>query len=252
MQPSRKDPRIVAAAERQMQAWALSQQMAERTGTRQQPPQSAPEHVFNYVAISRQAGAAGSEVARLVGEQLGWPVWDKNLLGCVAERYQVDRAMLELVDETESSWVYDVLGTWMDCKIVSHEKYVSYLTRVILAVARQHPCVLVGRGAQFVLPRDKVLAVRIIAPLEARVRRVMQVRGLSADEARRYIDETDRGRREFVMRFFHRDIDNPELYDLVINTARQRIDAAVRQILSAVCKPKEPRPEDAKVGVQAE
>jgi len=236
MKSCREDPKIVAAAERQMQAWALSQKLAEQLVSQEVCRRRAGQ-ICNYVAISRQAGAAGSEVARLVGQQLGWPVWDKNLLERIAERYRLDRAMLELVDETESSWVYDVLGTWMDCKIVSHDRYVSYLTRVILAVTRQHHCVLVGRGAQFVLPPDKGLAVRIIAPLEVRIERVMRQKGLSASQARRYVEETDRGRREFVRRFFHHDIDDPTLYDLVINTARQGIEGAVRQIVSAVCKP---------------
>ena len=238
MKSCREDPKIVAAAERQMQAWALSQQMAEKA-VRQEGLSLRVAQLCNYVAISRQAGAGGSEVARLVGERLGWPVWDKNLLERVAERYRLDRTMLELVDETESSWVYDVLGTWMDCRIISQDKYVSYLMRVILAVARRQPCVLVGRGAQFVLARDKGLAVRLIAPLEMRVQRVMQQRGLSADQARRYIEDTDRGRREFVKRFFHHDIDDPALYDLVINTARRGIEGAVRQIILAVCKPEE-------------
>jgi len=239
MKSCREDPKIVAAAERQMQAWALSQQMADRVVSQEACRRRAGQ-LCNYVAISRQAGAGGSEIARLVGQQLGWPVWDKNLLERIAERYRLDRAMLELVDETESSWLYDVLGTWMDCRIVSHDRYVSYLTRVILAVTRQHHCVLVGRGAQFLLPPDKGLAVRIIAPMEVRAQRVMQQMGLSASQARRYIEETDRGRREFVRRFFHRDIDDPNLYDLVINTARQGIDGAVRQILSAVCRPEMP------------
>ena len=239
MKSCREDPKIVAAAERQMQAWALSQQMADRVVSQEACRRRAGQ-LCNYVAISRQAGAGGSEVARLVGQQLGWPVWDKNLLERIAERYRLDRAMLELVDETESSWLYDVLGTWMDCRIVSHDRYVSYLTRVILAVTRQHHCVLVGRGAQFLLPPDKGLAVRIIAPMEVRAQRVMQQMGLSASQARRYIEETDRGRREFVRRFFHRDIDDPNLYDLVINTARRGIEGTVRQILSAVCKPEMP------------
>lgn len=234
MRSAREDPKIVAAAERQMQAWALSQQIADRA-VHQQGIVCRADPICSYVTISRQTGAGGSEVARLVGDQLGWQVWDKNLLERIAQRYRLDRSMLELVDETESSWVYDVLGTWMDCRIISHDRYVSYLTRVILAVARQQRCVLVGRGAQFILPRDKGLAVRIIAPMEVRIQRVAPRMGLSASEARRYIEETDRGRSEFVRRFFHHDIDQPELYDLVINTARQGIDGAVRQILSAIC-----------------
>lgn len=229
---TREDPAILAAAERQMHAWAMAQEAGWRTKDRPVPAARAS----SFVTISREAGAGGGEVARLVGERLGWDVLDKNLLDRVASRFHVPRPMLDLVDETKSNWVYDVLGTWMDSKLVPHEKYAAYVTRVVQAVAKSGGCVFVGRGAQFLLPREKVLAVRIVAPEKCRIARIAQQRKLSAAEARRWMIESDRGRRDFVAEHFHHAIDSPHLYDLVLNTERLEIGGAVALILAAMGK----------------
>lgn len=155
---TREDPKILAAAERQMQAWAMNAEIADRVISRKfHQAHTAQSKCF--LTISREAGAGGSEVAAIIGRRLGWEVFDKNLLDCVAERFQVNRSMLDLVDETQSNWVFDVLGTWMDSKVIPHEKYVSHLRGVILAIARRTNFIFVGRGVQFLLPREKVLSV---------------------------------------------------------------------------------------------
>jgi cytidylate kinase len=228
-----QQPRIVAAAERQMQSWARTQEIQDRATLSETHRQGAPSAI-GYVSISREAGAGGGEVARVVGERLGWEVLDKNLLDRVAERFHEPRKMLDLVDETPTNWVYDVLGTWMDRRIITHERYVAHLSRVVLAAARHGPVVLVGRGSQFLLPREHGLAVRLVAPEKYRIRQIMQGRGLNEAAARRFVRETDQGRREFVERFFHHDIGDPHLYDLVVNVEHLGPAAAAELVLLAV------------------
>ena len=169
-----------------------------------------------------------------MGERLGWEVYDRNLLDQVAQRYKESRLMLDLVDETASNWVYDVLGTWMDRQIIPHEKYVVQVGRMIQILARAGNAVFVGRGAQFLLPRSKTFAVRIVASEAFRAERVRQRHNAGLPEALDWIHRTDRGRREFIRRFFHQDINDPHLYDLVINVERLGPAGAADQIVHAV------------------
>ncbi len=229
----REEPKILAAAERQMQAWARRTEIEDRAEHAKELERLAAS-VKDYLALSREEGAGGSEIAQSLGGTLGWEVLDRNLLDRVAERFRDSRTMLELVDEKCSNWVYDVLGTWMERNVVSSEKYVTHLIHVVLAAARRGNVVLVGRGAQFLLPPEKGLAVRIIAPLRYRVRQTMQREGLDESAARRFIEQKDLGRREFVRRHFHHDIDDPHLYDLVINVERIGHQGAVEQIHAAL------------------
>jgi hypothetical protein len=230
---TREEPGIVAAAERQMHAWEMTRELKERAFRREGTGRTTA-HGLRFVALSREAGAGGSEIGRRVGERLGWEVFDKNLLDCVAERFHLPRDMLDLVDETHTNWVYDVLGTWMDRKLVPHEKYVACLARMMLAAAGRGPAVFVGRGAQFLLPRDEMLAVRLVASPKYRIRQIMVETDVSESDARRFIAETDAGRREFVTKFFHHDVNDPHLYDLVINVERCGKAAAVEDIVAAV------------------
>ncbi len=232
---TREEPEILAAAERKMHAWALNMEQAERAD-RSRSETEGTERELRFVAVSREAGAGGSEIGKLIGEKLGWEVFDKNLLDQMAGRFRLPRMMLDLVDETPSSWVYDVLGTWMDREIVPHEKFAAFLTRIVLAAVHRGHIVFVGRGAQFLLPRQEVLAVRVVASPQYRIRQIMERTGLSQSDARRQMTELDNGRREFAMRFFHHDITDPHLYDMVLNVERCGKAEAVREILAALAK----------------
>lgn len=226
---TREEPGILAAAERQMHAWALKEDAFHHAG---EIPLSAQG--LKFVTISREAGAGGGEIGRRIGERLGWEVFSRNLLDRVADRFHLSRTMLDLVDETHPSWVYDVLGSWMDHRLVPHEKYVACLSRVVLAIARRGPAVFVGRGAQFLLPRKELLAVRVVASPSFRLHKIMEQRGVNEANARRYIAELDKGRREFVEQFFHRDITDPHYYDVVVTMDRLGAAGAIKVILAAL------------------
>jgi len=133
---TREDPKILAAAERQMQAWVLRQEIADRAVRIRGLPEPA-ECEVKFVTISREFGAGGSEIGEGLARRLGWEVLDRDLLERMYDRFHVSRKMLEAVDETEASWVYDVLGTWVDQSAVGHEKYVAQLGKVVAAAARR-------------------------------------------------------------------------------------------------------------------
>jgi len=231
--PIHQDTRTAAFAEQQMRTWTRLQETAASAAAH---PAAGPATAagIGYVAVSREAGAAGAIVARLVGEHLGWEVYDRNLLDHVAQRYKESRLMLDLVDETESNWIYDVLGTWMDRQIIPHEKYVVQVSRMIQVLARAGNAVFVGRGAQFLLPRSNTFAVRIVASEAFRAERVQQRHNAGLPEGLDWIHRTDRGRHEFIQRFFHQDINDPHLYDLVLNVERLGPAGAADQIVHAV------------------
>lgn len=226
------EPKTLAAAERQMRTWVLSEQIADQA-LQAELTERRSDQLGHFITISREAGACGSRIAELVGRKLGWGVLDKNLLDEVADQSNLSRALLEFVDETTVDWADGVLSTWFDPKSVPHLKYVIHLMRFVLAAARRGDVVLVGRGARFVLPSDQGLSVRLIAPEKFRVAQIVESRGLSAAEARQHLAEVDRGRREFVARFFHHDVDDPHLYDLVLNVAHFGPAAAAERIVDA-------------------
>ena len=228
---AREEPRIAAALERRMRNWVQTQEQAELAMRAHWTP-SRMAGIGPYLAVSREAGAGGGLIAQEVGRRLGWEVLD--LLDRVAARYHLSKRMLELVDETRGNWMFDVVGPWLDHELIPHEKYVACLNQVVMEAARRGRVVFVGRGAHYLLPRAAGLAVRIVAPESYRVEQVSRQRQMPAAAAREYIRRVDRDRGEFVSRFFHHDIDDPRLYDLVINVERIGPERAVLHILKAL------------------
>jgi cytidylate kinase len=229
---TREEPTIVAAAERQMQTWARTREIEDRSAAG--AGLSRECRAVSYLAISREAGAGGSQIAKAVGHELGWNVLDKDILARVADRYNLPLPMLELVDETVDNWVSGVFGSWIDHTIISHDRYFACLKRVLRASLAQEKLVLVGRGAQFMLPREKGLAVRIVAPEQYRLSRIVEQGNVTRREAQRLIGEVDSRRQQFVRRYFHREISDPHLYDLTINVENIGVGGAVRQIITAL------------------
>ena len=94
---------------------------------------------------------------------------------------------------------------------------------------------MVGRGGQVVLRGlPDVLHVRLIAPLDLRIRRHGERAGLTAAEAREAVLARDRASADFVKLYYDADVADPTLYDLIINTGKLTPSAAADLIISAL------------------
>lgn len=220
------------AAEHQMRTWALRMESQDRL--KEESLKAAPENLIHpYVAITREAGVDATQIAEVISAKNGWKVFDRALLDYMVEHYQWSPVALGYVDERTVSWFHEVFGKWLDQKLVSQAEFVHRLGKIVLLAAQHESMVFVGRGAQFLLPRELGLSVRIIAPLGYRVQRLMEHNQCSRREAEKLIKQTDKGRADFVQRYFHHDVADPHLYDVVINLAHVTPTAAADSILSA-------------------
>src|SRR5262249_33011581 len=66
------------------------------------------------IAISRQAGTRGPDIARAVGQRLGWPVYDRELLELIASELGLRTQLVESVDERVSGWIERCLQLFRD------------------------------------------------------------------------------------------------------------------------------------------
>lgn len=178
------------------------------------------------VAISRQAGAGGSSLARLVGRRLGWQVLDRELLANLADELSLDRELLRLVDETRLSWFGESVVNLIEPRVLSQDECLARLVKLVFFSLAERPAVIVGRGAHVFLPRETTLAVRVVAAEADRIAHVARLRSLDQRAARRWVDETDAARATFVRHHFKMDIAAPEAYDLTVNTSRMQVDQA--------------------------
>ena len=218
----------IALIEQQFQRWLMLQQsQADRS-----PPCKTVAY-GHHITISREAGTGAEQIARAVGDELGWRLLDRELLGLVAHAASCSASDVELIDETSMRWISEVFNHWIEHPPVSHEKYFSCLSAVLRAAVRHENVVIVGRGARFLLPRETGLSVRLIAPKRFRIEQVRKMQGLSTRQALAWVEETDRERRDFIWQHFHHDVNHLHLYDLVLNVEKLGAAAAALQIAAA-------------------
>jgi cytidylate kinase len=198
------------------------------------------------IAISRQAGAGGTTLARALGERLGWPVFDRELLQQIAEQTGLRVRLLEDMDEKRTGWLREFVETFFSMTPAAETVYLRHLIETLGSLAARGNCIIVGRGAPQVLPLDRTLRMRVVANREDCLASVQKQKNLSAAEAARWIDQVDRERRRFVMEHFQHDPHDPIHQDLMLNTSRFTIPECVDIVVAAVrCRQNRLRAEEA-------
>lgn len=167
---------------------------------------------MNVITCSRQLGARGGEIISVLARELGMEIVDKESIEQALTRHGIPEDSVDRYDEKKP-------GFW---SLISadRERYYHYLKTSILEAAANNNRIVVGRGAPVLLAGiPGVLHIRVVAPMEIRLGRVMKAASCDEHHARKLIRESDQNRAGFYRFFFDADWDSPELYDLVINTA---------------------------------
>ena len=226
-QPSGGKSDLAKIVEKQMRNWELAG--AQRVPLK---PDTQPSEVADFVTISRSVGSGGSDVATQLGELLGWPIFDREILQTMAGDDQVRARLYEHLDERDVSWL-EATVHWLIRGEFRKEDYFHRLTETVLALARQGHAVFLGRGVDLVLPRDRGLRVRITAPAERRAE-VLAKRLKAAAPATSEIERTDRERDDFRRAHFGKTANDITCYDMVLNLERFTVGQAVDLIAAAL------------------
>jgi len=173
---------------------------------------------FTNICISREAGAGGGAIARMVGQRLGWKVYDEELIEAIAHRMQISIDEVRSLDELAPSVVQDWLLPLREEYYAPQEAYLDHLAKLIEAVGRAGESILVGRGAGFMLPRETTLSVRVVAPLRVRAARLAERMGISIRTAKRAARDLDRRRTQFDRTMHRANSLDPHSFDLVLET----------------------------------
>lgn len=185
------------------------------------------------ITFSREPGSGGKLIAKLVAKKLKLKYYDKKIVEMIVKQTRKRKELIQSIDERKISLLEDLLSTFFNKRKISSSTYFRNLVKVILALAQKQSCVISGRGANFILPATYNLRVRVIAPFMVRVRNNMLYEKQSIAEAKRSIREIHYHRKEFIKKFFYKNISNANYYDLVINTEYISIKQAVKLVVVA-------------------
>lgn len=192
---------------------------------------------MTIVAISREMGSGGYEIGAAVAKALNFEYVNRQILLEAAHAYGVPEAMLvDVVERRPSLWErFDE----------ERNRYLSFLEAAYYTFAERGNLVTASRsGPFFVRDVRHALKVRIMAPVEVRVRRVMAQEGLDQKAATAKVRAYDREMSGRIDYLFEVDWTRPENYDLVINTSDDTWEFYTDLLVAAARHPRyQPTPE---------
>ncbi len=192
------------------------------------------------ITLSRMAGARGITLGEKLTEHLRaidahpthtWTLFDKNLIGEVLKDHDLPVSLEKHMPEDKIGEIQSVIEEIVGLH-PSHWDLFEKTAKTIRRLTLQGHVIVVGRGACLICNgMPNVLNVRLIGSHQRRSAHIRNRFKLSPDEAVKYIDREEGSRRAYFEGHFGKDIDNPVLYHLVINSD-DLSDANIVQIIA--------------------
>lgn len=171
------------------------------------------------ITISRGSLSGGQLLASQLASRLGFKVISREVIVESAKKYEISEDQLrEGMEEPPGLWAR-----------ITHQRdqYVIAMRATLSELLDDSDVVYHGHAGQLLLKGlPNVIKVRLIAPLQYRLRSATIEHGLSGEEAQRHIVELDEKRRRWARRMYDVDVTDPSLYDLVINLEHMSIETA--------------------------
>lgn len=186
-----------------------------------------------YIAISRLRGSHGNELGRILADRLGYKLYDREIVDYIAERANVRTEAVSSLGETWYNKAHDWIAGTIDKRFLRCDDYVRHLAEVVTALALHDASVFLGRGVGFILPPERGLRLRVVAPFEHRQRRMVELHRMSPAEAAKTLQQSDEAKRNFMQAYFHVDMCDPLAHDLCLNFGTLTIEQAVEICLVA-------------------
>ncbi len=200
--------------------------------------------MFNVITVEREYGAGGSLVAAQLAKQLGWELLDQKLTADIARLAAVDRTVVARCDEHVDPITHRLAKVFWrgshermlpleEGKFFDTDAMVRLATRIIEDAGEKGHCVIVGRGAPYILrKRADTFHVFCYASRESKLERLHSMK-IPRQEAENLVDAIDSERAAFIKRYFGMTWPTRSLYNLMINTG-PGIEAAVEMVLSSM------------------
>ena len=186
------------------------------------------------ITLCMEPGSGGCLIASQVAERLGFDFFHRDIIHKISESARISETVVESLEKERLSGVKDFISSLIKDQYIHPDIYLDHVLRVIGTIGKHGHAVVVGRGANFIIPPKDRFAVRVVAPMERRIENVAKMFNVTSDAAKRRVLVRENRRRAFIRQSFNADISDPIHYDLMLNTGNLTVDAAVEAVIGAV------------------
>lgn len=186
------------------------------------------------ITLCMEPGSGGCIIAEQVANRLGFDFFHRDMIHKISESARISTTVIESLEKERLSGVQDFIASVIKDQYLHPSIYLDHLMKVVGTIGNYGRAVIVGRGANFIIPPKDRFAVRVVAPLEIRVANIAQRFNVPSDTAKRRVVVRENRRRAFVRQSFNADICDPIHYDMILNTGSMSIEAAVEAVVGGV------------------
>jgi hypothetical protein len=191
------------------------------------------------ITISRETGVGAAAICEKLIEYLrryalheydDWTYFDRELIEKVMEDHHLPAHFKKLLSEETppkiDAWFGEILGITPSKISLLHKK-----RHTILKLAEFGNVIIVGQGSSIItshLPTS--FHVRLVAPLSFRIENAVELYNFDRKQTTDFIIKEDESRKDFIHKYFHKNIEDPLLYHLVINTSFLKFEEIAEMI----------------------
>ena len=198
------------------------------------------------VTVSRQFGAGGYTLGKMLATRLNYQLVEKEILSKVAKEANVSEQWVQAVEKEAGGLVMRIISGLVSSEFIERQtrnsasdfdekKYYAFLKKVIRQIADDDEAVIIGRGGQFILKNaSETVKVLLVARMEDRIKFIMEHYRQSQNQAEQWIKKEEKRRAAFLKQLDPRDPNDPSIYDLIINTTRITLSEAEEMIIGLV------------------
>jgi len=198
------------------------------------------------ITISRQFGAGGITLGKMVAEKLGYAFADTEIIKMVAEMANVSTHFVETVEKEAGGKFSKIISRLVSKPLlervlkdergyIDEEIYLDYLVLIIAQMADDGNVVILGRGSQYILgDHPDAYHFMLINEFENRVKFMRESYNLSQSRAVQVVKNEDKRRLNLYRKLHKTDYEKPSLYHLVLNMNKISLEEARELICSLV------------------
>ena len=182
------------------------------------------------ITISRQFGSGGRTIGRLLSEKLGIPCYDNELIEKLAQESGFDKNYIAEQGEytAHSNWFVNAFSTGRSSYPTNQDYLWKIQRQIILDLAEQSPCIIVGRCADYIL-REKADCLRVFihADMEHRAERIVKLYGESDVAPEKRLRDKDKRRSAYYRFYTDTEWGIAEHYHVCLNSGALGIETCV-------------------------
>lgn len=188
------------------------------------------------VVISRQFGSLGRPIAREMSEILGVEYYDRDIVTMVAKEHNITIKEVSAMEEkaVPYSFMKFPLGNGTTA---AQDKIFDTEAKLIRELAEKESCIMVGRCADYILgDNPNNINIFIYAPYENRLVNCVNELGMDCKQAKKMINEVDRARDAFHMRYAKYKPNDMNHMDIMVNSAMMGVRGTAEYLCEIVKK----------------